>query len=126
MNSRIMIMIHNNIDMGFFIFYFCLQRGVGQTARQQSTATESSMTYTIEQAFQKQTAYAPPSQRDQELFAAIAYCVARDMMPLRAVERPRFLRMMKVAVLHFKGLHTIIFQRLKSQRCTMQSKLMLR
>nr|XP_054589246.1 E3 SUMO-protein ligase ZBED1-like [Nothobranchius furzeri] len=75
---------------------------VGQTARQRSTATGSSVTQTLEQAFQKQTDYVPASQKAQELTAAITYLIAKDMMPFRTVERPGFLRMMKVAVPHYK------------------------
>nr|XP_054591712.1 E3 SUMO-protein ligase ZBED1-like [Nothobranchius furzeri] len=75
---------------------------VGQTSRQRSTATGSSVTQTLEQAFQKQTDYVPASQKAQELTAAIAYLIAKDMMPFRIVERPGFLRMMKVAVPHYK------------------------
>lgn len=89
--------------MTWVFFYICilflLQRG--QTAKR-STATGSSVTQTLEQAFQKQTSYAPASKNAQELTAAIAYCIAKDMQPFRMVERPGFLRIMKVAVPHYK------------------------
>ena len=63
--------------------------------RQRSTASGLSVTQTLEQA---PSAYAPASKNAQDLTAAIAYCIPKYMIPFRMVERPGFLRMMKVAV----------------------------
>ena len=67
--------------------------------RQRSTATGLSVTQTLEQA---PSAYAPASKNAQDLTAAIAYCMPKYMIPFRMVERPGFLRMMKVAVPLYK------------------------
>ncbi|KAK0144340.1 Zinc finger BED domain-containing protein 1 [Merluccius polli] len=57
---------------------------------------------TLEQAFSRQSAYATASKKAQDLTAAISYCIAKDMMPFQMVERPGFLRVMNVAVPHYK------------------------
>ena len=57
-----MIIINNNNDM---LILFFLQRG--QRVRQQSTATGSSVTQTLEQGLQKKSAYAPASINAQDL-----------------------------------------------------------
>jgi len=38
----------------------------------------------------------------KDLTAALSYFIAKDMMPFQIVERPGFLRLMKVAVPHYK------------------------
>lgn len=69
--------------------------------RQPSTATGSSVTQTLEQAFKRQSDYAPASKKAQELTTAISYCIAKDVMPFQMVERPGFLQLIKVAVPHY-------------------------
>ncbi|XP_051517506.1 protein Wnt-7a-like isoform X3 [Myxocyprinus asiaticus] len=90
-----------------------------------STHSSSSTPQTLEQAFIRQTAYAPSSKNAQDITAAISYYIAKDMMPFQIVERPGFLRLMKVAVPHYKCHHEYSFPRLKSQTCTTRLKLML-
>ena len=56
----------------------------------------------FQQAFQRQVAYAPTSNNAKDLTAAISCFISKDMMPFQVVEMPGFLRMMKVAVPHYK------------------------
>jgi hypothetical protein len=44
----------------------------------------------------------PHQKNTQDLTAALSYHIAKDMMPFQTVERPGFLRLMKVAVPHYK------------------------
>jgi hypothetical protein len=50
----------------------------------------------------RQATYAPTSKHAQDLTAALSYYIAKDMTPFHIVERPGFLRLMKVAVPHCK------------------------
>lgn len=92
----IIIIIH-------FLFS-CLQSGRAAGKPSDATGPSSStvVTQTLEQVFKRQAAYAPTSKNAQDLTAALSYYIAKDMMPFQIVERPGFLRLMKVAVPHYK------------------------
>ncbi|XP_038860759.1 E3 SUMO-protein ligase ZBED1-like [Salvelinus namaycush] len=78
----------------------------GRAAGKPSDATVPSSStagiQTLQQAFKRQAAYAPTSKNAQGLTAALSYYIAKDMMPFQIVEKPGFLRLMKVAVTHYK------------------------
>lgn len=87
-----------------YIFYSLFsQRGsAGQSSAPATTSQSTLVTQTVKDAFQKQAAYAPSSQKANDLNAAISFFIAKDMMPFQIVERLGFLRMMKTAVPHYK------------------------
>lgn len=70
--------------------------------RQSPASSSSTVTQTLQQTFQRRAAHAPGSKNAEELTAAIAYSLAKDMMPFQMVERPGFLKIMKTAVPHYK------------------------
>ena len=71
-------------------------------ASSSSSATAAPVTQTLEQSFAHQAAWAPTSKKAQDLNKALGYWIARDMMAFQVVERPGFVRLMKVAVPHYK------------------------
>ncbi|CDQ63951.1 unnamed protein product [Oncorhynchus mykiss] len=55
-------------------------------------------------------------QKMLDLTAALSYYIAKDMMPFQIVERPGFLRLMKVAVPHYKVPSQTLFSSSTLQR----------
>ena len=53
---------------------------------------------TVTQAFSKGIKFVPTSNQARELNCAVAYFIAKDMMPLRMVGKSVFLHLMKKAV----------------------------
>ena len=88
------------------ILFFCLQSGRSSGKPSKTTGDLPSsprVRQTLFQAFQKlEAAYAPNSKNAKDLTAAITYYISKDMLPFRTVERPGFLKLMKVAVPHYR------------------------
>lgn len=98
MNGSLMIIIVlNNNDMGIFLYFIFITERTDSKAKKYCYWIISD---TDSWAFQKQTACTPASKNAEEQTAAIAYCIAKDMQSFWMVERPGFLRIMKVAVPH--------------------------
>nr|XP_017213371.1 zinc finger BED domain-containing protein 1-like [Danio rerio] len=63
-----------------------------------SSSAEAIVQPTVQEAFQRQASYGPSSHRAKEINHAIAYCIAKDMIPIYTVAKPGFLKLMKTTV----------------------------
>ncbi|XP_051797511.1 E3 SUMO-protein ligase ZBED1-like isoform X2 [Acanthochromis polyacanthus] len=57
---------------------------------------------TVEESFSKCIKYAPSSKQAKELNHAVAYYIAKDMLPFHSVEKPGFQYLMRKAVPQYK------------------------
>ncbi|XP_068122242.1 E3 SUMO-protein ligase ZBED1-like [Hyperolius riggenbachi] len=75
-----------------------------QHSKDEAKKTEYSSTVqpTVMQSFIKGTKLDPKSKQAKDLNRAVAYFIAKDMMPLRLVEKPGFLHLMKKAIPLYK------------------------
>ncbi|KAL0189899.1 hypothetical protein M9458_016998, partial [Cirrhinus mrigala] len=67
-----------------------------------SSSAEAIVQPTVQEAFQRQASYGPSSHRAKEINHAIAYCIAKDMIPIYTVAKPGFLKLMKTTVPLYK------------------------
>ncbi|KAK7944386.1 hypothetical protein WMY93_000114 [Mugilogobius chulae] len=57
---------------------------------------------TLEESLSRTAKYAPSSKQAKELNQAVAYFIAKDMLPFQAVEKPGFLHLMKKVAPQYK------------------------
>ncbi|CAM4728583.1 unnamed protein product [Leuciscus chuanchicus] len=67
-----------------------------------SSSAEAIVQPTVQEAFQRQASYGPSSHRAKEINHAIAYCIAKNMIPIYTVAKPGFLKLMKTTVPLYK------------------------
>ncbi|XP_068127289.1 E3 SUMO-protein ligase ZBED1-like [Hyperolius riggenbachi] len=73
-----------------------------QHSKDEAKTDFSSAQPTVMQSFAKGTKLDPKSKQAKDLNRVVAYFIAKDMMPLRLVEKPGFLHLMKKAIPLYK------------------------
>ncbi|XP_051771149.1 E3 SUMO-protein ligase ZBED1-like [Ctenopharyngodon idella] len=68
-----------------------------------SSSAEAILQPTVKEAFQHQASYGPSSHRAKEINHAIAYYIAKDMIPIHTVGKPGFQKLMKTTVPLYKS-----------------------
>lgn len=73
-----------NLTCQSLFFFFVEQRFSSKGPSSSKAAGQP----TIQETFEKQLAYAPTSKAAKDLNSAVAYFIAKDMMPFQTVEKP--------------------------------------
>lgn len=94
------VMFSFSISFIFLVFLYLQSSHTSSSAG--SSSAEAIVQPTVKEAFQRQASYGPSSHRAKEINHAIAYYIAKDMIPVHTVAKPGFQKLMKTTVPLFK------------------------